>query len=498
MSEIRNTRMDGQPNILFITAEQFNADCIGTLGRPQLITPNLDALVRGGVSFMRSYSVAASCVPSRISVLTGQYPHTHGVYNRPQTRIPDACLALPQYLQRERGYQTALLGKNHIAQWNPPAYQKMPTEEDSKAYRRQLEQRGVWEAEEAKKKAHVAEFMSFDSSIPYEDSDPIHLARLAIQTIDDFDSAAPFFLSINYQHAHNPYRVPVDAPIQYDPDRLDLEQVRHHRAEDRRLLRQRPGSTRLGCENIWNLEAQGEPAFRRALARYYGMVSLVDDSVGRLVAHLDQRKLLANTLIIFTADHGDFAGEYGMLGKGAAAGFEAIMRVPLICYWKGTFGPERVHSLVENIDLFPTVCDLLGLEVPHTVQGESFADVLRYSASGCDPYPRAKALAFHETLYCKTVITRDAILSYGFDGCETGELFDLRHDPEASINHFGEPQYGELERSLMRALTQWWIRTDQPLAWGAGLNPRNPELFRYVHCHPELSGKPVPDRVRIN
>lgn len=485
------------PNILLITVEQLHADCVGPHKLRQVHTPNWDALERNGVSFARSFTVAPSCVPSRLSLLTGQYPHTHKVYNGTKARIPDHYLPLPQYLAQKAGYQTALTGKKHFGQWAKPVFQSDQGDKNS-GYMEYLKERGLLDIYEREARTGMADFMSYTTEIPYAHSEPVFTADRTMEAIDAAGER-PFFISVNFQNAHPPYRTPADAPKVYDPDVIDLDEIRRNTAEDRRLARMRPGTARAGIENIWSLECRGEAAYREALAHYYGMISMVDDNIGRLIRHLEQQGKIEDTIIILTADHGDLAGEYGMVGKSTRGHFEAIMRVPLVCSHRGTFGPDRVHSLVENIDIFPTICDLLGLEIPHTVQGQSFARLLQYSGSGPGPTPQTQEHAFWDGLFCKSVVTRTARLSYHYNGKEWGELYDLIEDPEERYNRFDHPDYRDLQDSLMRELMRWWIRTDQPIGWGGSPSPTAPDgEFRYLRNAPRKPGLPPPNQSRLD
>lgn len=483
-------------NILLITVEQLHADCVGMHKLRQVHTPNWDMLERNGVSFARSFTVAASCVPSRTSLLTGQYPHTHRVYNGTKAQIPDHYLALPQYLADMAGYHTALTGKKHFGQWAKAPFQSDLGDKNS-GYMDYLKGLGLLDTYEREAKTGMADFMSYPTEIPYAHSEPVFTADRTMEAIDAAGDK-PFFISTNFQNAHPPYRTPADAPKIYDPAAIDLTEIRRNTEEDRRLVRMRPGSARAGIENIWSMESRGEAAYRQALAHYYGMISMVDDNIGRLLRHLEDTGKIDNTIIILTADHGDLAGEYGMIGKSTRGHFEAIMRVPLVCYHRGTFGQERVHSLVENIDIFPTVCEMLGLEIPHTVQGQSFSSVLKYSGSGPGPTPQTREAAFWDSLFCKSVVTRNARLSYHYNSVEWGELYDLREDPDERHNRFDDPAYRDLQDSLMRELMRWYIRTDQPIGWGGSPSRNAPDgEFRYLSNAPQKSVLPPPNRSRL-
>jgi len=472
------------PNILWITDDQHHADCFSFAGRPQVGTPNLERLVRNGVNFERSYAVGVACVPSRLSMLTGVYVHSHGVYNG-MVPVPEQLPALPRVLAEQLGFRTAVIGKKHFGKWAREPF-AVDTGEATKGYTRDyLDTVGLRQQFEEEYLAHVADFMAYTSRIPHEHSETEWVATRTIQEIDQ-TAAEPFFIWCNFSAPHPPYSNSFDSPHLYGPDELDLTQVLHRDPADLHSLSLRPGAVRLGVENVWHLAAAGEASYREALAQYYGLCSAVDAGIGSILAHLETRGDLENTIVIYNSDHGDFAGEYNMLGKCSLGHFECIQRIPTVWYWKGHFGRERITSFIENVDLFPTLCDLLGLEIPSPVQGESYANVLRASSSGPGPAPSTKEKVFYESNAVKSIRTRQFRLSYsgGSGPRNWGELFDLQHDPLERHNRFDDPAYSHVRRELMQELLDWTINTEQP----RGIEPGTGDLpdSRWFQNHPQL------------
>jgi len=479
-----------QPNVLVLMDDQHHAGCLSCDERPQVQTPNIDRLARDGVNFQRGYASCCECVPSRISFLTGMYPHVHGVYNDGKSVHPDSMMTMPRYLREQLGYYTGIIGKRHFGTFPTDPFESS-TGEDQAGYYGYLESIGLRDKYKQEFLASMKQFGAYQSDIPFEYSEPTWVADRTINWIDQHGDK-PFFLWTNWSDPHPPYRTASDYPVQYDPDEIDVSQIRNSSAEAERLMRLSPQAERYGVENVWNRQVNGERAWREALAHYYGMISAVDHSVGRIVNHLEQRGLLENTIILFTADHGDFAGEFGMLGKNTRGHYEPIQRVPTIWYWKNNFGPELVQSFTTNLDIFPTVCDLVGLEPPLQTQGNSVADILRFSPSGPGPGPESSEMVFFDSSFTKSVRTRQYMLSYYESGTSAGRLHDIRKDPDQIHNVYDDPAYTEIRRNLEFELLRWFMRTDQP-RFMSGADKLHPP----TRWHTQFSEKLNPNKVRL-
>lgn len=483
------------PNILWITDDQHHADCFSHAARPQVRTPNIDRMVKEGVHFPRSYAVASACVPSRISMLTGMYAHSHRVYNG-HPDVPGELQSLPRHLAETCGYRTAITGKKHYGNWTQEPFET-DTGHADKGYTRDYLKSvggGLGERFEEEYLAHVPDFMAYTSTIPHEHSLTEWLTDTTIDKIDELGEQ-PFFLWANYSPPHPPYCNSYDSPHLYDPDEIDLGAIPHREPEDLRSIDQRRGAARLGVENAWRMEITGEKKYREALAHYYGLCTAVDAGIGRILEHLDKQGILDNTIVMFNSDHGDFAGEYNRLGKCTVGQFECIQRIPTVWYWKNHFGVERIESFVENIDLFPTVCDLVGAATPCQVQGESYEEVLRFSCSGPGPAPHTRECVFFDNCSVKGVRTRRYRLAYCHGVENWGELFDLQLDPRERNNVFDDPAYGHVQQSLMQQLLDWMIRTEQPV----GMEPEHGNMppSRWYREHPAASTEIEPNDNRL-
>jgi len=454
---------DRRPNILWIMSEQTNLNCLGCYGSPDVKTPHIDALARGGVRFDHAYATNPICMPSRLSYLSGMYPHTHGFQtNGPGDMGPDPRFALTRLLREQAGYSSGMAGKTHIGTWEAECFDTRMVSTGSPAgndFADYLRGKGYSYPEGKRTAEDHVNYDTLVTDVPYEHSQPTWTANSSMRVMDGLQE--PFFMWTSFDKPHGPFHLPKDPPVEYDPATLGLP------PGDIRRFKLKPFSQRLGIEAMWSIDITGEEAFRRGLAAYYTLISMVDDNIGNLVEYLRRRGILENTIIVYCADHGDFGGEHGQIGKNAIGGYEQLYHIPLVWSWAGQFGREVVNGMVENVDFFPTVCELLGLDVPAWVQGDSYAHALRMSAAcrGYLPFPGKESVFFQAASITKTVRTRTHKLTYRFDGREEGELYDLIHDPMETENLFESPRHVHVREKLLRMLLDHLYRTEQPRVW---------------------------------
>lgn len=444
-----------RPNILVLMTDQHHADCLGYTGKRAVRTPNIDKLAGTGVRFDRAYTVHGTCVPSRVSYLTGMYPHSHGVFGNDNDPIPDNLLSLGTFLRRY-GYRTAITGKKHLPQWTAHGfqYQRLCYEADAPVrrlhYYNYLKELGLhqWYDE----LGDVERFCLGPEEVPEEHSLEHWTADETIRYLRQPSDGAPFFMLASFERPHPPLTLPKHCRFQYDPDDVVLPE--NIEDADSAFFFDR------NVELLWRASRQGEKALRTAMAKYYTLITLIDDHIGRILDALEEQGLRENTVILFCSDHGDFAGEYGRMAKGFP--YEAIHRIPFVWNWPTAFRQGKVETgFARNIDFFPTVCDLLGLDPPPAVQGTSLLPQLTTDA------PSTVDAVFFESVCVKSVRTTTHKLNYALTGNgEQAELFDMVRDPHEYNNVFNEPAYGDVREALLRRLLQWTIETQQPVNFG--------------------------------
>jgi len=413
-----------QPNLLFLMTDGQRADTIEPTTLCHM--PHLEELAARGVRFERCYAPNPICSPTRASMMTGLLPHSHGMVDCTHTVEPYRAklkAELPFWSQslQAAGYHTAYLGKWHIERsqrlenFGFDTYQVegyhtlmgLVERDDEMRVRGVVRQKGY------------RDFLLYGVVDGPAEAAPEHqLYSDAIQFVREAarDRDRPWALFVSSEGPHDPWVVPRDYYERYDP----ADVPRPPNFDDD--LADRPGIYRL-LQRIWGqLEW---PQFAQATACYYAFCSLIDDQVGRILAALDETGQAENTIVVFTADHGDYMGAHRLFLKGVAA-FEDAYRIPLILSGPGIPAGRRVEQIVSLIDLAPT---LVGL----TAGGQfpCYGRSLRPLLDSEEPDWNSEAFAeFHgqRFFYTQRVLWRDNY-KYVFNGFDVDELYDLAADP---------------------------------------------------------------------
>ena len=321
--------MTGKPNILWICTDQQRYDTIHALGNEQIQTPNLDELCSQGVAFTHAHCQNMICSPSRASFLTGLYPSVTGVNRNGQPRMPaNPRVRLITRRLADQGYHCGLIGKLHLASaqggveertddgyqtwhYSHSPHQGTPADND---YHRWLQEQGV-KFEDVFVPNEQGGWAHYRPDVPAKWHQTTWCADRAIEFVDrDHDS--PWLLSVNIFDPHPPF----DAPAEY-ADRYDVDQLRPPLFRDSDLHQQ---------EQLSKAFFQGKinvpgPKQQRNKASYYGMISLIDEQVGRIMEALDRSGQRENTVVIYMSDHGEMLGDHGLTARDA--GFTKGWRV---------------------------------------------------------------------------------------------------------------------------------------------------------------------------
>lgn len=438
------------PNVLFLFADQHNARCFSHAGHPEVATPNLDALASNGVRFAGAYCNNPICTPSRMSFLSGLYPSTHGYYGlygpEPARRITSMFSHF-----RSAGYRTAALGKLHTPRYWIERDCQFVYDEFIE-FPKYLEAVGLYEVND--NRAFTGNRDGETSALPYEHSCEMALVRQAKRFIlnlgepkDRGPRDAPWFAWVSFSRPHQPYTPSEPFASMYDAESLHLPPVSPE-ADGRGADRDEHRHPRMP-----------EAVLRKQLAAYLGLVSQIDAAIGELITFLEEQGLLENTLIVYSSDHGDYAGEHGMMEKRGGISYSAITRIPLVVCPPGNgdaAGSVR-DTIVESVDLFPTLCDLCGLATPRTVQGRSFCRTL------LDPEARHRKSALTENAYRKALATPEYRYVANQHGAEPDELYDLRNDPWELENLIDSEQHRDFAHALQRELFDRVVRANRPV-----------------------------------
>ena len=443
-----------RPNILLITTDQQRFDTCGFNGSRVGRTPNLDRLAERSVVFDNAYIQNPVCIPSRACIQTGRYTHQHGVrYMESEIDttpgLPAWELTFMEYLQ-QAGYRTGATGKIHMmpekgfdwmeivggkgGRWTHAQGLPIGPAPLGKQYAAWLEARnpGGYERIYAQRRRpeYKRDWASIVNCLPLEDYVETYILEKSIEFMGQ-ESDQPFFLWCGFCGPHGPHDPPASHAGLYPPEDLPLPATLEHDLSDR------PAHLR-GSRAGEMLARDGGAAFRRYMSYYFCLVTLIDEYVGKLVAMLEQRGLMGNTLILYTTDHGEMLGDFGKMGKGNF--YEPVIRAPLVVTPPGGAGaPRHVGGLVEVMDLAPTILDYAGVARPEPMQAASLRWALDGGGRG------------HEAVLCEYT-TNDRAVSgkclrtrrYKYclwNQADGGEFYDLQEDPQELRNLWHEPGY---------------------------------------------------------
>jgi len=470
------------PNILFITCDQLRKDTLGCYGDPVVQTPNIDRIAENGVRFERLFTAYPVCAPNRASLATGRYPTINGVCHN-GVFLPDTELTMMEVLRR-RGYATYGVGKMHFGpQWRfPPnggplkdplpewavdpqpegwelpwhGFDQVQITEDHRVgpYEHYLADHGydVWSDPHS---FTYPQHISQRSVYPEEHHQTTWIGDRSLDFLEGHPEGQPFFLWTSFVRPHHPFVPPAPYDTMYDPAEMPLPRWEEGEAELWPAAYQHKHTATEGGHEAIGMDKIPASEWQRVRAFYYGMISLIDKQVGRILAHLEDRGLLDNTLIVFTSDHGEMLGDHHLVFKGTT--FDEVTNVSLMVSGPGVDGMGCIrYTLASSIDVMPTVLELAGIPVPASVQGHSLEPALHTNVLLRD------AVLIENAGSRRSVRTSDALLTWHGEGLR-GELYDLRTDAHCHRNLWDEPAYAALQAEMLGKLMQLVIDNVDPL-----------------------------------
>ncbi len=412
--------MPNRPNILFIHTEHQRGDSLGVAGHPVLLTPNMDTIAHQGVRFRRFYSACPSCIAARRSMLTGQLPQTHGLVGYHDGLEWDGVPTLPGIL-RQNDYQTVHLGRS--MHQHPPrkgyGFEWMEIGED---YNQWLHDHSPHHGLDDWFGGGV---MHNDWTVhPWHLAEELHQTNWTVERALRFlarrDPSRPFFLSLGFIAAHPPFQPP---PFYFErylrtgvPDRFLGDWAQPPQPDEL-------GNDDYASASRIDLPAEAQRCLRAA---YYGQLNHIDDQLRRLINPIKGLHHRQDTIIILTSDHGEMLGDHYRFRKSLA--YEGAARVPFLLSAPPQFGVGKgqvVDAVATHADLMPTLLDMLGLDIPPTVDGLSLYPHLR----GETPTTWRDALHIeHAPNHQCLTDGRDKYIWWPGDGRQ--QLFDLIADPQ--------------------------------------------------------------------
>lgn len=495
----KNKKDSNRPNILFITSDQQRGDCYGFAGR-NVKTPHLDELREEGVWFNNCITPNAVCQPARASILTGKLPLTHGAIDNGVNLPPEQGEQGFAGQLGLAGYRTAFIGKAHfstvytfseqagpecwihsaqygpdwygpymgfkyvelttLGHWtnlNPPMYPP-----HGQHYERWVHERSggeAWETWKKETRPGSGAAQTWSSALPVALHNSSWVGDRTVEYLRNHNDNNPFCLWVSFPDPHHPFDCPEPWSLLHHPDEVDLP------VEGTKDLDNRPWWYRASLERepslthgvmktfrktMSRVEDQSEAQLREMMANYYGMISLIDHNVGRILDALEELGLAENTIVVYSSDHGDLLGDHGLYLKGPTL-FEGLLRVGAIIRGPGIPSGTVVKDPVSTLDLAATFCDYGGTSLPTEAQSLS----LRGLAEGRSQSGREVAYSEWNVntsrcgvpLELRTGHTGRAKLTLELRSGE-GELYNLEEDPHEMFNLFEDPGAASMRREL--------------------------------------------------
>ena len=438
-----------QPNVLFILCDDLRPNALGCYGSPVVKTPNIDRLAKEGVLFKNAFCTTSLCSPSRASILSGVYAHTHGVTNN-FTEYPDTMESFPKVLQRA-GYDTGYIGKYHMGEDNDeprPGFDVFITHKGQGKY-------FDTEFSFTGKKREVVK--GYYTNV---------VTDMALDFLKRERGAKPWCLMLGHKAPHSFYTPEPKYEHSFDNVRVPYPDTAFHLDDKPTWMKDRLHTWHgiYGPLFEWRKKfpddrPEAVKDFENMVHGYWGTILSVDDSVARLRTWLEETKQLDNTIIVFMGDNGLLEGEHGMVDKRTA--HEASLRIPIIARIPALAQkPKTIEQQVLTVDIAPSLLELCGAPSMPNLHGKSWAKLItegdtswrsswfyHYNYEKQFPYtPNVRALRTDEWKYIHYP-HGDASPDH-----HLAELYDLKNDPGETKNLISDPSKRDLIEKLKAEL----------------------------------------------
>ena len=472
-----------RPNVLLFMSDQQRLDTVSAYGRnPICRTPHIDSLATRGVRFDSAFTPTAICSPARACFYTGLLPHKNGVVNNGGV-IREGVRGLNQYLD-DAGYRSGYAGKWHVDEQRGPSdfgfvgkdflgyafpgskllpgLQFGAKPRGHNPYADYLEERGFDPLPTVSKRYVGTNPSNQDQEMfalhdgPVESCIEYFVAEETIRVMDELaDDDQPFFIWANFWGPHSPSLVPEPYFSMYNPD--DIPEHPSYRE----TFANKPYRQQL-IEKLWGLGDYDWKGFQEIGARYFGHCTLIDDMVGRVLDHLAELGLADDTIIIYTADHGDCMGAHRLIEKGEFM-YDEIYRIPLVVAHPDCEHPGAVcDEFVYLQELMPTILEAAGLEPPAELDGQSILPATLGRDYRNDREEIYALFDRHFTVVNQRMV-RTRTHQFTFNSADQGELYDLEKDPHQLDNVYGHPAYEDVRLDLIERMGRHMEELDDPL-----------------------------------
>ncbi|AXR80407.1 sulfatase-like hydrolase/transferase [Natrarchaeobaculum sulfurireducens] len=479
---------DSRPNVLFVLTDQERYDYSAPEG-PPVETPTMDRLSSEGMRFSQAVTPISICSSARASLLTGQFPHGHGMLNNcheADAIQPNLPTGIPTFSERldANGYDCTYTGKWHVGRDRTPeafgfSYLGGSDEHHDdidEAFLEYRRERGVplgavdledgLYTGEKPRDGDSGTFVAATTPVDVEDTRAYFLAQRTIDALEahadgetDADGGR-FFHRADFYGPHHPYVVPEPYASMYDPASINLPESYAETFDGKPRVHENYCHYRGVADFDRELWAE-------AIAKYRGFVSLIDDQLKRVLEALEEFGLADETVVVHAADHGDFVGGHRQFNKGPLM-YDDTYRIPLQVRWPDVVDPGTTCAAPVHLhDLAATFLELADVEIPGSFDARSLVPLLE---GGGDPaavpesWPDSSFAQYHGDefgLYSQRMVRTDRY-KYVYNGPDVDELYDLEADPAELQNLIDHPDYTAIRRSMRERLIAWMDETDDP------------------------------------
>ena len=416
-----------KPNILFLMTDQHSMRVLGSYGNQIIKTPNLDKLANEGVVFKSNYSQNPICLPSRASLITGKMPSSLGIFGNDGILSEKTTMAT---VFKAQGYEVAWLGKEHWGATNAEVGFGNLNAEAHEAFKEKYRPLNNLRKNIGRLPQNASAYKLSEN----EDYEAL-VTDHAIKFLEN-NTTKTFFLGVSFKKPHFPfmchqkyfdlYKDVVDMP-EVTPDMIEALSINEKKTIEK-----------------YKLDEMSSAEIKHARAMYYGMVTYIDEQFGRVLEKLNELGLRENTIIVYTSDHGEMAGEHGLWYKNSF--LEASVAAPLIFSYPKTLPVnKKINASSMLLDIFPTLCDLSDIGQPNDLEGKSLLPLM----NGIENADNSDRVAYSEMYRSSTgIMVRKGKWKYIRYNSEKEYLYDIDTDPREINNLINSTQHQAIIREL--------------------------------------------------
>lgn len=444
-----------RPNILLIHSDQHRQDCLGINGHPLVKTPHLDRLAREGVNFTHAFTPTAICSPARASLMTGVWPTQHRCLSIPPCdpyRPADPKLPVWSTLLRDAGYWMGYAGKFHQELTGTPLDHGFHEYHSQSGYARWRQEQGIPAVQ-----PRSGPFGYFGDVDVHASPEQTFIGWCAARTSEMIERAVgrgePFCVRWDPPEPHLPCMPPEPFASMYDPRDVPPWPSFGDPLKDKPYIQRQQLRT-------WKVQGWTWKDWQRTVALYLGVISHIDQQIGRVLDVLDRLGVADNTLVLYSADHGDLCGGHGMMDKHFVM-YDDVMRVPMIARWPGELNGGAVcdEFVTNEMDMAATLCGAAGVPVPATFVGTDLCNVATGRVRRDAVYGQWTGAQLG--LFTQRMV-RDRQWKYIWNATDVDELYDLHADAGELRNRAADPACAEVLASMRRRLVNWMDEVRDP------------------------------------